>query len=490
MERDRFVPDEGLTFDDMLLVPGYSEILPSQVRIHSRLTPQISLNIPICSAAMDTVTEGKLAIALAREGGLGIVHKNMSTEEQVAEIDKVKRSESGVIVDPFYLHPDNKVSEAVELMEHYHISGVPIVDEDKKLVGIITNRDLRFVSEYEQPIKEVMTKENLITAPEGTKLEGATEILRRHKVEKLPIVDADGVLKGLVTIKDIRKARDFPNACKDEHGRLRVGAALGVGEEALAAAEIFIDAGADVLVVDTAHGHSRSVIETVKALRKRHPSVPLIAGNIATGEAAEALIEAGADGVKVGVGPGSICTTRVVAGIGVPQLTAIMAAARVAHKKGKTVIADGGIRYSGDVAKAIAAGADSVMIGSLFAGTDESPGEVVIYRGRSFKSYRGMGSLGAMKEGRSRERYFQQDRPDEKLVPEGIEGLVPYKGPLGGVVQQLVGGLRAGMGYVGAADIAELQAKSRFVKITAAGVKESHPHDVVITKEAPNYWVE
>ncbi|HAG22906.1 MAG TPA: IMP dehydrogenase, partial [Synergistaceae bacterium] len=434
MERDRFVPDEGLTFDDMLLVPGYSEILPSQVRIHSRLTPQISLNIPICSAAMDTVTEGKLAIALAREGGLGIVHKNMSTEEQVAEIDKVKRSESGVIVDPFYLHPDNKVSEAVELMEHYHISGVPIVDEDKKLVGIITNRDLRFVSEYEQPIKEVMTKENLITAPEGTKLEGATEILRRHKVEKLPIVDADGVLKGLVTIKDIRKARDFPNACKDEHGRLRVGAALGVGEEALAAAEIFIDAGADVLVVDTAHGHSRSVIETVKALRKRHPSVPLIAGNIATGEAAEALIEAGADGVKVGVGPGSICTTRVVAGIGVPQLTAIMAAARVAHKKGKTVIADGGIRYSGDVAKAIAAGADSVMIGSLFAGTDESPGEVVIYRGRSFKSYRGMGSLGAMKEGRSRERYFQQDRPDEKLVPEGIEGLVPYKGPLGGVV--------------------------------------------------------
>ncbi len=490
MERDRFVPDEGLTFDDMLLVPGYSEILPSQVRIHSRLTPQISLNIPICSAAMDTVTEGKLAIALAREGGLGIVHKNMSTEEQVAEIDKVKRSESGVIVDPFYLHPDNKVSEAVELMEHYHISGVPIVDEDKKLVGIITNRDLRFVSEYEQPIKEVMTKENLITAPEGTKLEGATEILRRHKVEKLPIVDADGVLKGLVTIKDIRKARDFPNACKDEHGRLRVGAALGVGEEALAAAEIFIDAGADVLVVDTAHGHSRSVIETVKALRKRHPSVPLIAGNIATGEAAEALIEAGADGVKVGVGPGSICTTRVVAGIGVPQLTAIMAAARVAHKKGKTVIADGGIRCSGDVAKAIAAGADSVMIGSLFAGTDESPGEVVIYRGRSFKSYRGMGSLGAMKEGRSRERYFQQDRPDEKLVPEGIEGLVPYKGPLGGVVQQLVGGLRAGMGYVGAADIAELQDKSRFVKITAAGVKESHPHDVVITKEAPNYWVE
>jgi len=490
MESDRFVPDEGLTFDDMLLVPGYSEVLPSQVRIHSRLTPQISLNIPICSAAMDTVTEGKLAIALAREGGLGIVHKNMSTEEQVAEIDKVKRSESGVIVDPFYLHPDNKVSEAVELMEHYHISGVPIVDEDKKLVGIITNRDLRFVSEYEQPIKEVMTKENLITAPEGTKLDGATEILRRHKVEKLPIVDADGVLKGLVTIKDIRKARDFPNACKDEHGRLRVGAALGVGEEALAAAEIFIDAGADVLVVDTAHGHSRPVIETVRALRKRHPGVPLIAGNIATGEAAEALIEAGADGVKVGVGPGSICTTRVVAGIGVPQLTAIMAAARVAHKKGKTVIADGGIRYSGDVAKAIAAGADSVMIGSLFAGTDESPGEVVIYRGRSFKSYRGMGSLGAMKEGRSRERYFQQDRPDEKLVPEGIEGLVPYKGPLGGVVQQLVGGLRAGMGYVGAADIAELQAKSRFVKITAAGVKESHPHDVVITKEAPNYWVE
>jgi len=490
MEKDRFVPGEGLTFDDMLLVPGYSEVLPSEVKVRSRLTPDIPLNIPICSSAMDTVTEGRLAIALAREGGLGVVHKNMDLEEQVAEIDKVKRSESGVIVDPFYLHPEDMVSDAVELMEHYHISGVPIVDSNKRLVGIITNRDLRFVTEYRQPIKNVMTRENLITAPEGTNLEGATEILRKHKVEKLPIVDSDGVLKGLVTIKDIRKAKDFPEACKDRHGRLRVGAAIGVGEAALSAADLFIEAGVDVLVVDTAHGHSRFVIETVRDLRKRHPDIPLLAGNVATGEASAALIEAGADGVKVGVGPGSICTTRVVAGIGVPQLTAIMAAAEVAHKKGKTVIADGGIRYSGDVVKALAAGADAVMIGSLFAGTDESPGEVVIYRGRSFKSYRGMGSLGAMKEGKSRERYFQQDRTDDKLVPEGIEGLVPYKGPLGAVVHQLIGGLRSGMGYVGAADIGELQTKGRFVKITAAGVKESHPHDVVITKEAPNYWVD
>jgi IMP dehydrogenase len=490
MGKDRFVLREGLTFDDMLLVPGYSEVLPSEVMVKSRLTPGISLNIPICSSAMDTVTEGRLAIALAREGGLGVVHKNMDVEEQVAEIDKVKRSESGVIVDPFYLHPEDLVSEAVELMEHYHISGVPIVDKDKKLVGIITNRDLRFVTEYMQPIKNVMTRENLITAPEGTNLEGATEILRKHKVEKLPIVDSNGILKGLVTIKDIRKAKDFPESCKDDRGRLRVGAALGVGESALSAADLFVDAGVDVLVVDTAHGHSRSVIETVRDLRKRHRDIPLVAGNVATGEATAALIEAGADGVKVGVGPGSICTTRVVAGIGVPQLTAVMTAAEVAHKKGKTVIADGGIRYSGDVVKALAAGADAVMIGSLFAGTDESPGEVVIYRGRSFKSYRGMGSLGAMKEGKSRERYFQQDRTDDKLVPEGIEGLVPYKGPLGGVVQQLVGGLRSGMGYVGAADIDELQSKARFVKITTAGVKESHPHDVVITKEAPNYWIE
>ncbi len=490
MEKDRFVPREGLTFDDMLLVPGYSEVLPSEVKVKSRLTQGIPLNIPICSSAMDTVTEGRLAIALAREGGLGVVHKNMDLEEQVAEIDKVKRSESGVIVDPFFLHPEDRVSDAVELMEHYHISGVPIVNKNKKLVGIITNRDLRFVTEYMQPIKNVMTRENLITAPEGTNLEGATEILRKHKVEKLPIVDSGGVLKGLVTIKDIRKAKDFPEACKDEHGRLRVGAALGVGDAALSAADLFVEADVDVLVVDTAHGHSRSVIETVRDLRKRHRDIPILAGNIATSEAAEALIEAGADGLKVGVGPGSICTTRIVAGIGVPQLTAVMAAAEVAHKKGKTVIADGGIRYSGDVVKALAAGADAVMIGSLFAGTDESPGEVVIYRGRSFKSYRGMGSLGAMKEGKSRERYFQQDRTDEKLVPEGIEGLVPYKGPLGGVVQQLIGGLRSGMGYVGAADIGELQSKGCFVKITAAGVKESHPHDVVITKEAPNYWVE
>lgn len=482
--------EEGITFDDVLLLPGYSEVLPAEVNLKTYLTPQIQLNIPLCSAAMDTVTEGRLAISLAREGGIGIIHRNMTVEEQVAEIDKVKRSESGVIVDPFYLHPEDSVREAVSLMENYHISGVPIVDNDNKLVGIITNRDLRFVTNYDQPIKDVMTKESLITAPVGTTLEGATEILKKHKVEKLPLVDSKGILKGLITIKDIRKAKDFPNACKDEHGRLRVGVALGVGEAALGRADKFIEAGVDVLVVDTAHGHSKSVIETVKKLRKRHSKIPIIGGNIATGEAAEALIEAGADGVKVGVGPGSICTTRVIAGVGVPQLSAVMRVAGVAHKKGKTVIADGGVRFSGDLVKAIAAGADAVMIGSLFAGTDESPGEVTIYRGRSFKSYRGMGSLAVMKDGLSKDRYFQQNAPEDKLVPEGIEGLVPYKGPLSGVVYQLIGGLRSGMGYVGAADISELQKKARFVRITSAGVKESHPHDVVITKEAPNYWVE
>jgi len=482
--------EEGITFDDVLLLPGYSEVLPAEVDLKTYLTPQIKLNIPLCSAAMDTVTEGRLAISLAREGGIGIIHRNMTVEEQVAEIDKVKRSESGVIVDPFYLHPEDSVKDAVSLMEHYHISGVPIVDKDNKLVGIITNRDLRFVTNYDQPIKNVMTKENLITAPVGTTLDGAAEILKKHKVEKLPLVDSNGILKGLITIKDIRKAKDFPNACKDEHGRLRVGAALGVGEGALVRADKFVEAGVDVLVVDTAHGHSKAVIETVRQIRKRHGNIPIIAGNIATGEAAEALIEAGADGVKVGVGPGSICTTRVIAGVGVPQLSAVKRVASVAHKKGKTVIADGGVRFSGDVVKAIAAGADAVMIGSLFAGTDESPGEVTIYRGRSFKSYRGMGSLAVMKDGLSKDRYFQQDAPEEKLVPEGIEGLVPYKGPLSGVVYQLVGGLRSGMGYVGAANINELQQKARFVRVTSAGVKESHPHDVVITKEAPNYWVE
>jgi len=481
---------DGLTFDDVLLVPSYSEVMPSQVDVSSCLTPDISLNIPFCSSAMDTVTESRMAIALAREGGIGIIHRNMDCEKQVAEVDKVKRSESGVIVDPFYLHPDDLVRDAVELMDHYHISGVPIVDGRKKLVGIITNRDLRFITNYQQPISRVMTHENLVTAPVGTDLEGATKILMKHKIEKLPIVDRDGILKGLITIKDIQKARDFPKASKDSRGRLRVGAALGVGEGALERAGKLVEAGIDVLVVDTAHGHSKAVVETIRHIRKNFPDVALVGGNIATEAAAEALIDAGADAAKVGVGPGSICTTRVIAGIGIPQLSAIMRVAAVAHAKGKTVIADGGIRYSGDVVKAIAAGADSVMVGSLFAGTDESPGEVVIYRGRSFKSYRGMGSLGAMSSGESKDRYFQDGLPEEKLVPEGIEGLVPYKGPMSAITYQLVGGLRSGMGYVGAANIEELRSKASFIRITGAGVKESHPHDVVITKEAPNYRME
>jgi len=481
---------DGLTFDDVLLVPSYSEVLPSQVDVGSFLTPDIKMNIPLCSAAMDTVTESRLAIALAREGGIGIIHRNMSCEKQVAEVDKVKRSESGVIVDPFYLHPEDLVRDAVDLMDHYHISGVPIVDGKRKLVGIITNRDLRFVTNFQQPISRVMTHENLVTAPVGTDLEGAKQILMKHKIEKLPIVDLEGILKGLITIKDIQKARDFPQASKDSRGRLRVGAALGVGKGALERAGNLVEAGIDVLVVDTAHGHSRSVIETVRMIRKSFQDVSLIGGNIATGKAAEALIEAGADAVKVGVGPGSICTTRIIAGIGIPQLSAVMDVAKVAHSRGRTVVADGGIRYSGDVVKALAAGADSVMIGSLFAGTDESPGEVIIYRGRSFKSYRGMGSLGAMKEGESRDRYFQEGQAEDKLVPEGIEGLVPYKGPMSAISYQLVGGLRSGMGYVGARNIEDLQNNASFVRITGAGVKESHPHDVVITKEAPNYRME
>ncbi len=487
--KNRIIGD-GFTFDDMLLVPSYSEVHPSQVEPGSFLTPGISLNIPFCSAAMDTVTESRLAIALAREGGIGFIHRNMSAERQIAEVDKVKRSESGVIVDPFFLHPEDLVKDAVDLMAHYHISGVPIVDEKRRLVGIITNRDLRFVTNYEQPISRVMTQEHLVTAPVGTDLEGATRILMKHKIEKLPIVDDRGILKGLITIKDIQKARDFPKASKDSRGRLRVGAALGVGEGAMERAAGLFEAGIDVLVVDTAHGHSRSVIEMVASIRKKFGNISLVGGNIATGEAARALIDAGADAVKVGVGPGSICTTRVIAGIGVPQMSAVMDVAAVAHSMGKKVIADGGIRYSGDVVKALAAGADSVMIGSLFAGTDESPGEVVIYRGRSFKSYRGMGSLEAMKGGESRDRYFQEGQTDDKLVPEGIEGLVAYKGPMSAIVYQLVGGLRSGMGYVGAKDIPELHENSRFVRITSAGVKESHPHDVVITKEAPNYRME
>lgn len=487
---EKFVAYEGFTFDDVLLEPSFSEVLPSDVYIGTSLAGDISLNIPLCSSAMDTVTESRLAIAIAREGGIGIIHRNMSVEKQAREVDVVKRSESGVIVDPFYLHPEDLVSEAIGLMEHFHISGVPIVDEGKKLVGIITNRDLRFVTNFDQPISAVMTKDHLITASEGTTLQDAQSILMKYKVEKLPIVDRYGILKGLITIKDIQKAKDFPNASKDKGGRLRVGAAVGVGSDTAERAAAIVKSGVDVIVVDTAHGHSKKVLDSVRMLRKEYPEIVLVGGNIATADAANALIDAGADAVKVGVGPGSICTTRIIAGIGVPQLAAIYNVAQAAHARGKTVIADGGIRYSGDIVKAIAAGADSVMIGSLFAGTEESPGELIIYRGRSYKSYRGLGSLGAMKDGCSKDRYFQEGASGDKLVPEGIEGLAAHKGALSGVVFQLAGGLRSGMGYVGAKDISDLQKKARFVRISAASVKENHPHDVVVTKEAPNYWVE
>lgn len=489
-QNDKFVQFAGFTFDDVLLVPGYSESVPAAVDVSTYLTPGITLNIPICSAAMDTVTEGRLAIALAREGGIGILHRNLPVEQQAIEVDKVKRSESGVIVDPFYRHPEDSVREAVALMEHYHISGVPIVDAGIRLVGIITNRDLRFVTDLDQPISNIMTKDNLITAPVGTTLEQAKQILMGTKVEKLPIIDSAGVLKGLVTIKDIQKAKAFPNATKDAHGRLRVGAAIGVGSDSSERAEALVDAGVDTIIVDTAHGHSKMVIDKVRELHNRYPDLPIIAGNIATAAAAEALLDVGAEAVKVGIGPGSICTTRIVAGIGVPQVAAVMNVADVVHRRGKTVIADGGIRYSGDIVKALAAGADVVMIGSLFAGTEESPGEAVIHRGRSFKSYRGMGSLGAMKEGCSKDRYFQEGSTEDKLVPEGIEGMVPHKGPLSGVVYQMVGGIRAGMGYVGAPTIEALHRDAKFVQVTAASMKESHPHDITITKEAPNYWVE
>ncbi len=489
MRSEKFVDYTGFTFDDLLLVPGYSEVLPSQVDTGSYLTSEISLRTPICSAAMDTVTEARLAIALAREGGIGILHRNLPIEDQAREADKVKRSESGVIVDPFYLYPEDRVTKAMDLMAHYHISGVPIVDHGLKLVGIITNRDLRFISNYDQPIDNVMTKENIVTAPIGTDLESAKKILSRRKVEKLPIVDKDGILMGLITIKDIQKAKDFPNATKDSKGRLRVGAAIGTGADSMERLEALVERDIDVIIVDTAHGHSHSVIEVIRSVRKKYPDLQLIGGNIATAEAAEALIEAGVNAVKVGIGPGSICTTRIVAGIGVPQVAAVMNVAEVAHKAGCKVIADGGIRYSGDIVKALAAGADSVMIGSLFAGTEESPGEAVIYRGRSFKSYRGMGSLGAMKGG-SKDRYFQEGAPEDKLVPEGIEGLVPHKGSLSGIVFQMIGGIRSGMGYVGAKNIEDLHEHAKFIQVTPASMKESHPHDVVITKEAPNYAVE
>ncbi len=474
---------EGLTFDDVLLVPGESNIVPKDVQVNTKLTKNIDLNIPIMSAGMDTVTDARMAIAMAREGGIGVIHKNMSIEQQALEVDRVKRSENGVIVDPVYLTPDKTIGDALEIMEHYHISGVPIT-VNGKLVGILTNRDLRFEKNHAKKIEDAMTKENLITAPVGTTLEQAQNILRHHRVEKLPLVDENFNLRGLITIKDIEKTRQYPQSCKDTRGRLRVAAAVGIASDTMERAQALIHAGADALVLDTAHGHSMNVINVLKELKKHFPGTDVIAGNIATGEAAKALILAGADAVKVGVGPGSICTTRVIAGIGMPQITAIYEASRAAMEYGIPVIGDGGIKYSGDVTKAIAAGADVVMIGSLFAGTEESPGDIEIYQGRSFKVYRGMGSLAAMKEG-SKDRYFQEDAV--KFVPEGIEGRVPYKGPLADTVFQLIGGLKSGMGYCGTADIPSLKEKGQFVRITTAGLTESHPHDVQITKEAPNY---
>ncbi|HXY80820.1 MAG TPA: IMP dehydrogenase [Gaiellaceae bacterium] len=487
LELDRKFAKEGLTFDDVLLVPAESHVLPNDVSTRTRLTRSIELSIPIVSAAMDTVTEARLAIALAREGGIGVVHRNLSIEDQVAEVDKVKRSESGMIVEPVTLQPDALVRDALELMAHYKVSGIPITDPRGILVGILTNRDLRFEDDVAQPVSALMTARGLITAPVGTTLVEAEEILHRHKIEKLPVVDADGKLRGLITVKDIQKKIQHPQAAKDERGRLRVAAAVGVGPDALERAQALVGAGADALVVDTAHGHSRGVLETVRKI-KDAVTVDVVAGNIATGDAARALIDAGADAVKTGVGPGSICTTRVVAGVGVPQVTAIFDCAEVALAEGVPVIGDGGLTSSGDVAKALAAGADTVMLGSLLAGVEEAPGEVILYQGERFKEYRGMGSLGAMKaRSYSKDRYFQGDVEDvDKLVPEGIEGRTGYKGPLEHVVHQLVGGLRQAMGYCGAATLEEMKG-ARFVRITAAGLRESHPHDVTITKEAPNY---
>lgn len=481
---DKFAK-EGLTFDDVLLVPGKSEVLPKDVDVTTYLTKKIKLNIPLMSAGMDTVTDARLAIAIARQGGIGIIHKNMSIEAQALEVDKVKRSEHGVIVDPFHLSPDNKIHEANALMERYRISGVPITEKGK-LVGIITNRDLRFETDMNKKIGESMTSENLITAPEGTSLDEAQKILRRHKIEKLPIVDNNGVLKGLITIKDIEKAIQFPNSAKDDKGRLLVGAAIGITGDMLIRVEALVNQKVDVIVLDTAHGHSRGVMDAVTKIKERFPEVQLIAGNVATAEATEDLIKAGADCIKVGIGPGSICTTRVVAGIGVPQITAVYDCSQVAKKYGIPIIADGGVKYSGDLPKAIAAGADVIMIGGLFAGTEESPGDTEIYQGRSYKVYRGMGSLGAMAAG-SKDRYFQDDT--KKFVPEGVEGRVPYKGPLSETIYQLIGGLKAGMGYCGTPSIQELKERGQFIRITGAGLIESHPHDIHITKESPNYSV-
>lgn len=477
---------EGLTFDDVLLVPSKSEVLPRDVSLKVNLTEKIALNIPVISAGMDTVTEAEMAIAMARQGGLGIIHKNMSIEQQADQVDKVKRSESGVITDPFFLTPEQQVFDAEHLMGKYRISGVPIVNntEEQKLVGILTNRDLRFIQDYSIKISDVMTKENLVTAPVGTTLDEAEKILQQHKIEKLPLVDDEGVLKGLITIKDIEKVIEFPNSAKDERGRLLAGAAVGVTGDTMKRVEMLVKSHVDVIVVDTAHGHSKGVLDTVREIRNTYPDLAIIAGNVATAEATKDLIEAGADIVKVGIGPGSICTTRVVAGVGVPQITAVYDCATEARKHGKSIIADGGIKYSGDIVKALAAGGHAVMLGSLLAGVSESPGETEIFQGRRFKVYRGMGSVAAMEKG-SKDRYFQED--NKKFVPEGIEGLIAYKGPLADTIYQLIGGIRSGMGYCGTKDLHELRENAQFIKMTGAGLRESHPHDVQITKEAPNY---
>ncbi|MHC1698941.1 MAG: IMP dehydrogenase [Geobacteraceae bacterium] len=481
---------EALTFDDVLLVPAYSDVLPAEVDLSSYITRNIPLNIPLVSAAMDTVSEARTAICMAREGGMGFIHKNLSVEAQALEVDKVKKSESGMIVDPITMRPNQKIREALDIMEQYRISGVPIIKNNGKLVGILTNRDLRFETDLDLPISARMTKRNLVTVPVGTTLEEAKEHLKHTRVEKLLVVDDERNLKGLITIKDIEKVRKYPNACKDKFGRLRVGAAVGPSADMMDRVDALYKAGVDVIVVDTAHGFSQMVINAVRTIKEKFPELDLVAGNIATAEAAEALITAGVDAIKVGIGPGSICTTRVVAGVGVPQITAISDCARVARQYNIPVIADGGVKYSGDITKAIAAGADVVMIGSLFAGTEESPGDTILFQGRAYKTYRGMGSIGAMKRG-SKDRYFQAEvEVESKLVPEGIEGRVPMRGPLSATILQLMGGLRAGMGYTGCRTVTELQQKRRFVKITGAGLKESHVHDVIITKEAPNYRVE
>ena len=479
-------PEEGFSFDDVLLIPSYSDVLPKDVNVGSQLTKNLALNIPIASAAMDTVTEAETSISMAREGGIGFIHRNMSIKSQAVEVDKVKKSESGMIVDPVTIHPEQKVWEVLELMRKYRISGVPVIKGDQ-LVGIVTNRDLRFETELEKPVSEVMTKDNLITVSEGITLENSKKLLHAHRIEKLMVVDKQGRLKGMITIKDIEKIRKYPNACKDSIGRLRVGAAVGVGPDMEERTEMLLNAGADVILIDTSHGHSKNVIEAVEKLKGTFKDIELVAGNVGNEKGAEDLIKAGVDAVKIGIGPGSICTTRIIAGIGVPQITAIMNCKSISNKTGVPLIADGGVKFSGDITKAIGAGAHSVMIGSMFAGTEESPGEVIFYQGRSYKVYRGMGSIEAMQKG-SKDRYYQSEQTeDDKLVPEGIVGRVPYRGSLSANLLQLVGGLKAGMGYIGCRTIEELREKARFLKISAAGMRESHVHDVIITKEAPNY---